>query len=117
MNSTTSVTHQLHCLYTILNAYNTMLVTFDSPLLQVNPIQQPWHVNHCFEYIGQAIMCAGDVALEGGSTSARITLRSKSTWKRKRSTTSSGYLDIRTEMKILSATNQKHVVVFLTAPT
>jgi hypothetical protein len=68
ITSTTSMTHQLHCLYTILNAYNTMSVTLDSPLLKVNPIQQPWHVNHCFEYIRQAIMCAGDVALEGAAT-------------------------------------------------
>lgn len=65
---TTSMTHQLHCLYTILNAYNTMSVTLDSPFIKVNPIQQPWHVNHCFEYIRQAIMCAGDVALEGAAT-------------------------------------------------
>ncbi|KZM26970.1 uncharacterized protein EKO05_0004751 [Ascochyta rabiei] len=65
---TTSMTHQLHCLYTILNAYNTMSVTLDNPMLKVNPIQQPWHVNHCFEYIRQAIMCAGDVALEGAAT-------------------------------------------------
>ncbi|KAJ4403453.1 hypothetical protein N0V91_006505 [Didymella pomorum] len=65
---TTSMTHQLHCLYTILNAYNTMTVTLDRPFSQVNPIQQPWHVNHCFEYIRQAIMCAGDVALEGAAT-------------------------------------------------
>ncbi|KAF2633568.1 hypothetical protein BU25DRAFT_427067 [Macroventuria anomochaeta] len=65
---TTSMTHQLHCLYTILNAYNTMSVVLDSPFLKVNPIQQPWHVNHCFEYIRQAIMCAGDVALEGAAT-------------------------------------------------
>jgi hypothetical protein len=28
----------------------------------------PWHINHCFEYIRQAIMCAGDVALEGAAT-------------------------------------------------
>jgi hypothetical protein len=28
----------------------------------------PWHINHCFEYMRQAIMCAGDVALEGAAT-------------------------------------------------
>jgi hypothetical protein len=62
------MTHQLHCLHTILNAYNTISVALDSPLMKLNPIHQPWHVNHCFEYIRQAIMCAGDVALEGAAT-------------------------------------------------
>lgn len=65
---TTSMTHQLHCLHAILNAYNTMSVTLDSPFFKVNPIQQPWHINHCFDYIRQGIMCAGDVALEGAAT-------------------------------------------------
>ncbi|KAH7078047.1 hypothetical protein BKA63DRAFT_564594 [Paraphoma chrysanthemicola] len=65
---TTSVTHQLHCLYTIVEAYNTLKLTTESPLAQVNPIKMPWHINHCFEYMRQAIMCAGDVALEGAAT-------------------------------------------------
>jgi hypothetical protein len=65
---TTSMTHQLHCLYTILEAYNIMSVSLDEPSAAVNPIQRSWHVNHCFEYIRQAIMCAGDVALEGAAT-------------------------------------------------
>jgi hypothetical protein len=61
---TTSMTHQLHCLYTILDAYNILSVKQDPSL-----IEMPWHINHCFEYIRQAIMCAGDVALEGAATS------------------------------------------------
>lgn len=64
---TTSVTHQLHCLYTILEAYNSMKLTVASAL-PVDPVKKPWHINHCFEYIRQAIMCAGDVALEGAAT-------------------------------------------------
>lgn len=63
---TTSVTHQLHCLYTILEAYNTLQLSAN-PLFS-HPIKMPWHINHCFEYIRQAIMCAGDVALEGAAT-------------------------------------------------
>jgi hypothetical protein len=63
---TTSMTHQLHCLYTILEAYNTLQVSVD--LGFQNKVRIPWHVNHCFEYIRQAIMCAGDVALEGAAT-------------------------------------------------
>lgn len=26
---------------------------------------KPWHVNHCFDYLRQSIMCAGDLAIEG----------------------------------------------------
>ena len=63
---TTSMTHQLHCLYTILEAYNTLQVSVD--LGFANQVKMPWHVNHCFDYIRQAIMCAGDVALEGAAT-------------------------------------------------
>ncbi|KAF2733050.1 hypothetical protein EJ04DRAFT_513488 [Polyplosphaeria fusca] len=59
---TTSMTHQLHCLYTILEAYNKM------SLPTTEAIDMPWHINHCFEYIRQGIMCAGDVALEGAAT-------------------------------------------------
>ncbi len=27
-----------------------------------------WHVNHCFEYLRQSIMCCADTALEGDQT-------------------------------------------------
>lgn len=64
---TTSVTHQLHCLYTILEAYNIQKLTLTTSMV-VDPIKMPWHINHCFEYLRQAIMCAGDVALEGAAT-------------------------------------------------
>lgn len=60
------MTHQLHCLYSILEAYNTLQLT-DNPAFS-QPIKMPWHINHCFEYIRQGIMCAGDVALEGAAT-------------------------------------------------
>ncbi|KAL5411958.1 hypothetical protein PMIN06_003885 [Paraphaeosphaeria minitans] len=63
---TTSMTHQLHCLYIILEAYNTLQVAVDVGFR--NKVGRPWHVNHCFEYIRQAVMCAGDVALEGAAT-------------------------------------------------
>ncbi|KAF2019697.1 hypothetical protein BU24DRAFT_419322 [Aaosphaeria arxii CBS 175.79] len=57
------MTHQLHCLHTIIDAYTTLNVTRDP-----SRIEYPWHVTHCFEYIRQAIMCTGDVALEGAAT-------------------------------------------------
>lgn len=62
------MTHQLHCLYTVIEAYNTLKLTTEDPSANVEPIKMPWHINHCFEYIRQAIMCAGDVALEGAAT-------------------------------------------------
>lgn len=64
---TTSVTHQLHCLYTILSAYNKLKIAVTSPVRGEHP-NMSWHMDHCFEYIRQAIMCSGDVALEGAAT-------------------------------------------------
>ena len=32
------------------------------------PGDMAWHVNHCFEYLRQSIMCCGDTALEGQQT-------------------------------------------------
>lgn len=67
---TTSVTHQLHCLYVILKAHNSMkLVVTEPGPAKPYTLEDPWHLNHCFDYIRQAIMCAGDVALEGAATS------------------------------------------------
>lgn len=63
---TTSVTHQLHCLYTIVEAYKTLQLSIE--LGFSNQVKMAWHIDHCFEYIRQAIMCAGDVALEGAAT-------------------------------------------------
>jgi hypothetical protein len=65
---TTSVTHQLHCLYTILGAYNSQKIALQNPDLPIPPIKMPWHINHCFEYMRQAVMCSADVALEGAAT-------------------------------------------------
>jgi hypothetical protein len=65
---TTSVTHQLHCLYTVLGAYNSQKLALSNPNIPIPPIKMPWHINHCFEYMRQAIMCNGDVALEGAAT-------------------------------------------------
>jgi hypothetical protein len=57
------MTHQLHCIYTILDAYNTLYAYGDIDL-----VEMPFHVNHCFDYLRQAVMCSGDVALEGAAT-------------------------------------------------
>ncbi|KAI1150560.1 hypothetical protein F4825DRAFT_425971 [Nemania diffusa] len=60
---TTSMTHQLHCLYAIAEAYSAL--TSDTSRV---PSETPWHLTHCFDYIRQGIMCCGDVALEGEQT-------------------------------------------------
>ncbi|KAH0443019.1 hypothetical protein CcaCcLH18_01132 [Colletotrichum camelliae] len=57
---TTSMTHQLHCLYAILESYAGLSVNGSAG--------GPWHLQHCFEYLRQAILCSGDVALEGTQT-------------------------------------------------
>ncbi|GAP88842.1 hypothetical protein SAMD00023353_1700980 [Rosellinia necatrix] len=60
---TTSMTHQLHCLHAIAEAYSAL--TSDTSRV---PEETPWHLTHCFDYIRQGIMCCGDVALEGEQT-------------------------------------------------
>ncbi|KAJ4390148.1 hypothetical protein N0V93_007622 [Gnomoniopsis smithogilvyi] len=59
---TTSVTHQLHCLYNILEVYSSL--TSGQPIEE----QMKGHLPHCFEYLRQSIMCCGDTALEGQHT-------------------------------------------------
>lgn len=59
---TTSMTHQLHCLFAVVQTYsglksNTTL-----------PEDHHWHMIHCFDYMRQAIMCSADMALEGLET-------------------------------------------------
>lgn len=60
---TSSVTHQLHCLYAIAEAYSAL----SSNSSRV-PEETPWHLTHCFDYVRQSVMCCGDVALEGQQT-------------------------------------------------
>ncbi|KAI1359731.1 hypothetical protein F5Y08DRAFT_69549 [Xylaria arbuscula] len=59
----TSMTHQLHCLHAIAEAYSAL--TSDTTMV---PKDMLWHVPHCFDYLRQSIMCCGDVALEGDQT-------------------------------------------------
>ncbi|KAI4596609.1 hypothetical protein KJ359_005365 [Pestalotiopsis sp. 9143b] len=61
---TTSMTHQLHCLYAIAEVFSA----YSSNVTEKIPHESPWHLAHCFDYIRQAIMCAGDIALEGRQT-------------------------------------------------
>jgi len=76
---TTSVTHQLHCLYTIVEAYSAMS---SKTMLKV-PSKRPWHIQHCFEYLRQSIMCCGDTALEGAETTFPDGVKGSDGWDAK----------------------------------
>ncbi|KAF2202054.1 hypothetical protein GQ43DRAFT_392945 [Delitschia confertaspora ATCC 74209] len=56
---TTSVTHQLHCLWAIVQTYSG--IKSNVPI----PDDHHWHMIHCFDYLRQTIMCSADTALEG----------------------------------------------------
>jgi hypothetical protein len=61
---TTAMTHQLHCLYAIVEVFSGLTSNNTDKV----PKETPWHLNHCFEYLRQSIMCCGDIALEGQAT-------------------------------------------------
>lgn len=61
---TTSVTHQLHCLHSIVEVFSAYAVGDASK----QPDDMAWHLSHCFEYLRQNILCCGDTALEGEAT-------------------------------------------------
>lgn len=63
-----SLFHQLHCLKHI----RTYLYTMKAALNKTRPLDvyevllapMEEHVEHCFDYLRQAVMCAGDMSLE-----------------------------------------------------
>ncbi|KAI7913220.1 hypothetical protein M9X92_009587 [Pyricularia oryzae] len=59
---TTSVTHNLHCLFAIVQTYSGLKSGHELP------DDHHWHMIHCFDYMRQAIMCSADMALEGLET-------------------------------------------------
>lgn len=76
---TTSVTHQLHCLYMIMHGFNDLALNGGSFAMDMaggehdegltREGEDPAaHLSHCFDYLRQAIMCHGDTALEGLQT-------------------------------------------------
>ncbi|AEO68691.1 uncharacterized protein THITE_2053249 [Thermothielavioides terrestris NRRL 8126] len=62
-----SVHHQLHCLKQLhLDFVRSLGATArNSTALGGRDMQDLKHVEHCFEYLRQAIVCAGDATLEG----------------------------------------------------
>ncbi|PNH43307.1 hypothetical protein VD0004_g4149 [Verticillium dahliae] len=77
---TTSVTHQLHCLHAIVKEFASLQPGAASSRRRAeddhdqhdgeahNPEDGGFHLQHCFEYLRQSILCCGDVALEGTQT-------------------------------------------------
>ncbi|ROV88752.1 hypothetical protein VMCG_10071 [Cytospora schulzeri] len=59
---TTSVTHQLHCLFTVAQTYSGLSSG------HMIPDDHHSHMIHCVAYLRQAIMCSADTALEGHAT-------------------------------------------------
>ncbi|KAF2663830.1 hypothetical protein BT63DRAFT_460952 [Microthyrium microscopicum] len=68
-----SVFHQLHCLEMIRNNYYNLLTgelqsTTRDQLLQLDYNSSEAylhkHIDHCFDYVRQSLMCAGDVTIE-----------------------------------------------------
>ncbi|KAL2273285.1 hypothetical protein FJTKL_04799 [Diaporthe vaccinii] len=59
--NSTSVTHQLHCVYIMGKIFSAVLT--NSPDLP-EPDDYEAHFLHCIDYMRQAAMCAGDLAVE-----------------------------------------------------
>ncbi|KAK3986360.1 hypothetical protein QBC44DRAFT_297198 [Cladorrhinum sp. PSN332] len=76
---TTSMTHQLHCLHSIVG----VVAAYTSNRLDMLPTEGAWHIAHCFDYIRQGIMCAGDLALEGQQTTFPPDFKGSDGWDAK----------------------------------
>lgn len=67
-----SMWHQLHCLSHMRTYMFTMQASFNrtnaQQVFDVLLAPQAEHMLHCFDYLRQAIMCAGDMTLEWPST-------------------------------------------------
>ncbi|KAL2005653.1 hypothetical protein VTN00DRAFT_10146 [Thermoascus crustaceus] len=58
-----AIFHQLHCLHMIMRNYD-MLLTGDLHREDMDD-NDFWHVDYCFDYLRQSLLCCGDTALEG----------------------------------------------------
>ncbi|KAL2162562.1 hypothetical protein VTH06DRAFT_7476 [Thermothelomyces fergusii] len=78
-----AVFHQLHCLYSIMKMWNQMNDDLDRAK-RGQPMNRDGagegmhhpdlrrHMDHCFRYLRQTIVCCGDTALEGQNPKAKI---------------------------------------------
>ncbi|PVH78110.1 hypothetical protein DL98DRAFT_590634 [Cadophora sp. DSE1049] len=64
-----SMYHQLHCLMMIRTLYwQALRGDRNLKMAGNNDLEEEMgHVNHCFDYIRQGIMCAGDMSIEGAA--------------------------------------------------
>ncbi|KAK0121764.1 hypothetical protein ONS95_010050 [Cadophora gregata] len=64
-----SMYHQIHCLMMIRTLYWQALRGDRTLRMAENDglEEEMGHVNHCFDYIRQGIMCAGDMSIEGAA--------------------------------------------------
>jgi hypothetical protein len=58
--STTSMTHQLHCIYMMARIFSGVT----SGRIQDIPEDYNFHFMHCVDYVRQGIMCSADLAVE-----------------------------------------------------
>ncbi|KAJ9149473.1 hypothetical protein NKR23_g4354 [Pleurostoma richardsiae] len=57
---TTSMTHQLHCVYMMARIYSGVVANMSAAL----PDDYHFHFLHCVDYMRQAVMCSADLAME-----------------------------------------------------
>ncbi|KAF6815392.1 hypothetical protein CMUS01_12454 [Colletotrichum musicola] len=57
---TTSMTHQLHCIFMIGEIYSAITTNTSGRL----PSDHVTHFFHCIDYLRQSVMCSGDMAME-----------------------------------------------------
>ncbi|KAI1153015.1 hypothetical protein F4825DRAFT_281535 [Nemania diffusa] len=62
--SVIAVFHQLHCLYTIRRAYYAAYATSTGHEFNHAGVREPEHIAHCFDYLQQTLVCAGDIGIE-----------------------------------------------------
>ncbi|OAA72578.1 hypothetical protein ISF_01651 [Cordyceps fumosorosea ARSEF 2679] len=82
-----AVFHQLHCLYQIMDRYNALSGGSPEAHGHAHPgrSEEPddggqeqdqsshRHINHCFRYLRQSLLCCGDTALEGQDPNTNTT--------------------------------------------
>ncbi|RAL12391.1 uncharacterized protein BO97DRAFT_424480 [Aspergillus homomorphus CBS 101889] len=80
--SSISVFHQLHCLHAIVVSYHRAMedvqiakgqLVEDDYLNRTGTRMGPSHIQHCFEYLRQALICAADTNLEELDPDTRVT--------------------------------------------
>ncbi|GIZ48323.1 hypothetical protein CKM354_001138900 [Cercospora kikuchii] len=87
----TSMAHQLHCLRSIMDAYNDLAEKVANngtggtqmEMKEGKHHDHSWHLGHCFDYIRQGIMCCGDTALDGAATTFPDGIKGSDGWNAK----------------------------------